>query len=57
MFAGRAGGRIRSGLHVQGKNDPVSSVALTAMQVMGVAVDSFGTGSMQTRKTVAGLVV
>lgn len=57
MFAGRAGGRIRSGLHVEGANDPVSSVALTAMQVMGVAIDSFGSGSMQTRRTVSGIVV
>ena len=57
MFAGGAGGRIHSGLHVRGNNDPVSSVALTAMQVMGVAVDSFGTGSMQTRKTVDEIVV
>ncbi len=57
MFAGRGGGRLRSGLHVQGNNDPVSSVALTAMQVMGVAVDTFGTGSMQTRKTVDEIVI
>ena len=57
MFAGRAGGRIHSGLHVVGKSDPVSSVALTAMQVMGVAKDSFGTGAMQTRKTIGEIVV
>jgi len=57
MFAGRAGGSIHSGLHVVGKSDPVSSVALTAMQVMGVAKDSFGTGAMQTRKTIGEIVV
>ena len=57
MFAGRAGGRIHSGLHVVGNADPVSRVALTAMQVMGLSIDSFGTGSMQTRKTVGEIVV
>lgn len=57
MFAGRAGGRIRSGLHVKGKSDPISSVALTAMQVMGVSVDSFGAGSMETRTGVSEVVV
>ncbi len=57
MFAGRAGGRIHSGLHVVGNSDPVSSVALTAMQVMGVAQDSFGAGAMQTRKTIGEIVV
>ena len=57
MFAGRAGGRVHSGLHVVGNSDPVSSVALTAMQVMGVAKDSFGTGAMETRKTIGEIVV
>ena len=57
MFAGRAGGRIHSGLHVVGNADPVSRVALTAMQVMGLSIGSFGTGSMQTRKTVSEIVV
>jgi len=57
MFAGRAGGRVHSGLHVVGNSDPVSSVALTAMQVLGVAKDSFGTGAMETRKTIGEIVV
>ena len=56
-FAGQAGGRIHSGLHVAGNSDPVSSVALTAMQVMGVAKDSFGTGAMQTKKTIGEIIV
>ena len=57
MFAGLAGGRIHSGLNVVGKGAPVSTVALTAMQVMGLAIDSFGAGSMQTRKTIGEIVV
>jgi len=57
MLAGRAGGRVHAGLNVVGKSAPVSTVALTAMQVMGVPIDSFGTGSMQTSKTVSEIVV
>ena len=56
MFAGRAGGRVHSGLNVIGKGDPVSRVALTAMQVMGVNIDGFGTGGMQTRKPVSDVI-
>ena len=57
MFAGQAGGRIRSGLNIVGKGSPVSSVALTAMQVMGVGIDSFGTGAMQTSRTIGDILV
>jgi hypothetical protein len=57
MLAGRAGGRVHAGLNVVGKGAPVSTVALTAMQVMGVPIDSFGTGSMQTNKTVSEIMV
>src|SRR5262245_52654961 len=57
MFAGRANGRIRSGLHVSAKREPVSRVALTAMQAVGVSIESFGTLSMQTKKPVGELLV
>ena len=57
MFAGQAGGRIHSGLNVVGKGSPVSSVALTAMQVMGLGIDSFGTGAMQTSRAIGDIVV
>ena len=57
MFAGLAGGRIRSGLSVIGQSEPVSRIGLTAMQVMGVPVDSFGARSMETRKPITEVVV
>ena len=56
MFAGLAGGRVKSGLSVFGNHDPVSRVSLTAMQVMEVPIDSFGAGSMETRKPVGEVV-
>ena len=57
MFAGKASGRIRTGMHVSVKREPVSRVALTAMQAMGVSIESFGTLSMQTKKPVGELLV
>ncbi len=57
MFAGGAGGRLHTGLHIQAKREPVSRLALTAMQAMGVSIESFGTLSMQTKKPIGELLV
>jgi hypothetical protein len=56
MTAGSANGRIKTGLHVVGKGSPVSRVGLTLQQVMGVPVDKWGTGSMQTNKPITEIV-
>jgi hypothetical protein len=53
MIAGRAGGRIRTGIHVAGNGDPVSRVGLTIQQALGLPVSSWGSGSMQTSKTIS----
>jgi hypothetical protein len=53
MTAGSAGGRIKTGIHVSAIGDPVTRVGLTMQQVMGVALDKWGTGSMQTSKSVS----
>jgi len=50
--AGRAGGRIKTGLHVVGAGDPITRIGLTAMQVMGLPLDKWGTKSLQTSKTI-----
>ena len=57
MLAGNAGGRIRTGTHISEKREPVSRIALTAMQAMGVSIESFGTQSMQTKKPIGELLV
>lgn len=49
---GHAGGRIKTGLHVVGNGDPITRVGLTAMQIMGVPIDSWGTQSLHTSKTI-----
>ena len=50
--AGRAGGRIKTGMHVVGNGDPITRVGLTAMQIMGLPIDKWGTKSLQTSKTI-----
>ncbi|WP_380879362.1 hypothetical protein ACFB49_21800 [Sphingomonas sp. DBB INV C78] len=52
MLAGRAGGKVKPGLHVRGGGQPISRVGLTAQQVMGVAVDSWGTDAMRTNRPI-----
>jgi len=53
MLAGRAGGRIQSGLHVAGAGDPVTRIGLTLQQIMGLSVDRWGSGSMETNRAVS----
>lgn len=52
MTAGKAGGRIKTGLHVLGNGDPITRVGLTAMQVMGLPIAKWGERSLQTSKTI-----
>jgi hypothetical protein len=49
---GHAGGKLRTGLHVVGNGDPITRVGLTAMQVMGLPLEKWGTRSLQTSKTI-----
>lgn len=53
MTIGRAGGRIKSGIHVAGNGDPITRVGLTALRTMDVPVESWGTGSLQTSKPIS----
>jgi hypothetical protein len=57
MTIGRAGGRVKTGLHISGRGDPVSRIGLTAMQVMGLPVEKWGTGSLQTSKIISEILV
>jgi hypothetical protein len=56
MTAGSAGGRMKTGIFVDGIATPVSRVGLTLQQIMGVALDKWGTKSMQTGKTIGEIV-
>lgn len=56
MTAGTAGGRVRTGVHISGGGDPASRVGLTMFQAMGMPVESWGTNSMQTSKSLSALL-
>jgi len=53
LVAGRAGGKWKSGQHIDGKGDPSSRVGLTIQQVMGMPVETWGEGGMQTSKPIS----
>jgi hypothetical protein len=54
--AGSAGGRIKTGLHIDGKAGPVTRVGLTALQTMGVQTGEWGVGSMRTSQAIGEVV-
>ena len=55
-LAGKAGGRVKTGMHVVGGGDPITRVGLTAMKVMGVPVEKWGTRSLQTSKVITDIL-
>jgi hypothetical protein len=57
MIAGRAGGRIKPGLHVAGNASQTTRVGLTIQQVMGLNVESWGTLSMKATLPVSEILV
>jgi hypothetical protein len=57
MVAGKAGGKVRAGVHVRGNGDPVTRVGLTLQQIMGVQVERWGSGSLETNRPVTDMLV
>jgi hypothetical protein len=57
MTAGRGGGRVKTGIHVSAIGDSIARTGLTMMQAMGLPVDKWGTGGMQTSKTISEILV
>ena len=49
MLAGSASGRMKTGYHIAGGGNPVSRVGLTVQKAMGISIDNWGKGSMETR--------
>jgi hypothetical protein len=48
---GKAGGRVKTGIHVRAEGDTTSRVGLTVQQAFGVPLAAWGTESNQTSKT------
>ncbi len=57
MIAGKAGGRLKPGSHVDGNGTPATRVGFTAMQIMGVPTDRWGQKSMMVTKPVNEIIV
>lgn len=53
MTVGNAGGRLKTGMHINGNGDPISRIGYTLMQAVGVPIDGWGTGSLQTSKAIS----
>ncbi len=57
IMAGKAGGRVKTGLHIREEGAPVSKTALTAMRAVGLKAGAFGSDSMQTTQAVTEVLV
>ncbi len=57
MIAGRAGGRIKPGVHVAGNASQTTRVGLTIQQVMGLNVEKWGLLSMEATLPVGEILV
>jgi hypothetical protein len=57
MTAGGANGRLRTGIHMPAKGDPVTRVGLTVQQALGVPVSHWGNGSNQTSRPFSEVLV
>ena len=57
MTIGSGGGRVKTGLYIVGNGDPISRIGLTTMQAMGLNVERWGTGSMETNKPISEILV
>ncbi|WP_129782417.1 DUF1552 domain-containing protein [Peristeroidobacter soli] len=57
MFtAGRAGGQLKTGLHIDGAGSPTTRLSYTALRLMGVNANSFGSKSNATSKEISEIV-
>jgi hypothetical protein len=53
MIAGRAGGALKSGVHVAGATAPTTRVGLTIQQAMGLPTERWGTRSMEATQAIS----
>jgi hypothetical protein len=57
MFtAGRLNGAVKTGLHIDGNGEPGTRLGYTVQRLMGVAVTSWGQGSMETSREIGEIV-
>lgn len=52
MTAGGLGGKVKMGLHLDGKHEAATRLSFTVQRAMGVPIDSWGTGSMMATRVI-----
>ena len=57
MVAGRAGGKIKTGLHIKADGATIGRIGYTAQRVMGLDINSWGTRSNNTSKEFGEILV
>ncbi len=58
MFtAGTLGGRVKTGLHIDGGGTPGTRLGLTAQKLMGLDIPSWGDKSNNTSKEITEILV
>jgi hypothetical protein len=53
MTAGSLGGKVKTGLHLDGKREAATRLPFTLQRIMGVPGDSWGTGSMTATREIS----
>jgi hypothetical protein len=56
LLAGKAGGRVRPGIHVRGGGEPSARVGLTVLQAMGLRVDRFGVRQNEASRPISAVL-
>lgn len=56
LTIGKAGGRLKTGMHINGNASPISRIGLTAMQLMDVPIAQWGTRSLRTSTPIADIM-
>ena len=54
---GRAGGKVKTGLHLDMKGTPLARLALTSLRTMGVEAEKFGGGTNLTSDAISDILV
>jgi hypothetical protein len=57
MTAGKAGGRMKTGIHVDGKGEAGTRLGYTVQRVMGLNISEWGTGSLKTSREISEILV
>lgn len=56
ITVGRAGGKVKTGMHINGRGGPITRLGLTAMNIMDVPISEWGTRSLKTSDPISEVI-